>query len=136
MWIMSARTRPWALLAGLVLIGACGDDEEVPFATTGSARGAGADASRQDASTPGPNDPTVRVDGGGQDASLLDGGLDAALDGSTGDAMAVPMVFEDATVDARVGSGGSGGVGGFGGSSGIGGIGGLGGEAGTVAWSR
>jgi hypothetical protein len=138
MWVMASGTWGGALFVGLALIAACDEDGEgdVP-ATTGSARGTPADATADDASRP--VGAVVRVDDGGAqgaaadasaldgglDASLLDGGLDASLDGAVGDAMPSPMPIEDASFDARAGTGGFGGPGGRGGAGGAAGVGGF-----------
>jgi len=140
MWGMASGTWVGVLFVGLAVIAACGDDGEVD-AMTGSARGTRAGASADDASRAGAGagGPMVRVDDGGAqgavagasaldggvDASLLDGGLQAPLDGSVSDAMPSPMPLEDATVDARAGTGGFSGFGGGGGAGGAAGVGGF-----------
>jgi hypothetical protein len=96
----------------------------------GGGQGTGADASTLDGGLDGGLDGSVLdggldgsvLDGGldgGLDGSVLDGGLDASLDGSVGDAMPSPMPIEDASFDARAGTGGIGGFGGRGGAGGF-----------------
>jgi hypothetical protein len=146
MWVMTSGTPIGALLVGLAMIAACGDDAE--SAATGSARGTDPDATAGDASGSRPGGAVVRLqDGGGQgigadastldggldgsvldgghDGSVLDGGLDASLDGSVADAMPSPMPIEDASFDARAGTGGVGGLGGRGGVGGAAAVGGF-----------
>lgn len=120
---------------GLMLVAACGNESEPPAASSGSVEGS--KTTPKDAGGAGASGPSVRddMDAAVLDSGVIDASLDAGVDGAVTDAMALPMMVNDADVRAGAGGvggeGGIGGVGGTGGEGGISGVGGLGGEGGT-----